>query len=255
MDPRLVTCALVSALAFASSPGCERPASAPESERLARRYLPFDPAWIPEAEIPAEPQESPGMVIWEVSGYDPRVPATAAQREAGEDFVRRCFEAAVENGWFHRPKGMADGFLTPANDRLHYRNDEYVLDGIQLDPERPEYLMYYPDPTREDEFALTGFMFLADGAEARGHQFAGPLAIWHYHVYTRPRCWEKDLLSLGPVDEWGRCPGEGVARHRSPEMVHVWFIDHPRGAFSSGMTLPRNVLDTGLALRREKYGF
>jgi hypothetical protein len=256
MNTRASGCAIAVLIAIAVSAGCggDRTGGS-QPDRLARKYLPFEPGWIPESEIPAEPQESPDMVIWEVSEFDPRVPATPAQKKAASDFVERCFAAAVANNWFHRPKGMADGFLTPANDRLHYRNDEYVLDGIQLDPERPEYLMYYPDPEHEDTFALTGFMFLADGPETRGRQFAGPLAIWHYHVYTQPRCWQRELLSMGPVDQWGRCAGDGVPRHRSPEMVHVWFIDHPRGPFSSGMTLPRDVLSKGLMKRREERGF
>lgn len=250
--------ALAALLVLGMVPGCgPDPDEGARSDRFARKYLPFEPDWIPESEIPAEPQESPEMVIWEVSAFDPTVPATPAQRQAGADFVRRCFQAAVDNQWFHRSKGMADHFLTPANDRLHYRNDAYVLDDIQLDPERPEYLMYYPDPDpeRKGEYALTGFMFLAEGPETRGHQFAGPLAIWHYHVYTQARCWERNMLSMGPVDEWGKCAGNGVPRHRSPEMVHVWFIDHPRGHFSSGMTLPRDVLHTGLMKRRTEHGF
>jgi hypothetical protein len=97
--------------------------------------------------------------------------------------VQRCFDAAVANGWFEHSKGIADGYLTPANDRLHARKDEYLLDDIQLDPERPEFLMYYPDPYGRPKKHLVGFMFFADGflpdgPEARGHQFAGPLAVW-----------------------------------------------------------------------------
>jgi len=37
--------------------------------------------------------------------------------------------------------------------------------------------------------------------------------------------------------------------------VHVWLIDHPRGPFSTGMTLPPDVLRKGIAKRREEHGF
>ena len=138
-----------------------------------------------------------------------------------------------------------------------YENRMELLATVQtLDPERPEYLMYYPDPNRDGEQALTGFMFLADGPESRGYQFAGPLAIWHYHKYTNARCWAgHGLLSTGMIDGQGRCPTGGVPLNRSPEMVHVWLIDHPRGPFATGMTLPKVVLGAGLAKRRETLGF
>lgn len=226
------------------------------SKRFARRYLPFQPDWVSEFRIPGGPPKSPQMVIWEVSEFDPRIPATVEQQQAGDDFVKRCFEVAEAKGWFDRSKAIADGFLTPGSDNRHHRNDAYVLDSIQLDPARPEYLMYYPDPNREGEQALTGFMFLAESRKARGHQFAGPLAIWHYHKYANARCWAgRGLLSMGMADDNGRCSTGSVPLHRSPEMVHVWLLDHPRGPFSSGMTLPKSVLRTGLAKRREMLGY
>lgn len=224
--------------------------------RFARKYLPFEPAWVPESEIPRGAPSSPQMVIWEVSRFDPRVAATPDQQQAADAFVARSFEAALAKNWFDRSKGLADGFTTPGSDSRHHRNDAFVLDGIQLDPERPEYLMYYPDPNRDGEQTLTGLMFLADGQVKHGHQFGGPLAIWHYHKYKNARCWAKrGLLSSGMVDAQGRCPIGSTPINRSPEMVHVWLIDHPRGPFSTGMTLPEDVLREGLAKRREELGF
>jgi hypothetical protein len=219
--------AIALALLLLGAIGCDSPQPAAEDQdsaaedrpqRLARRYLPFEPEWISERRIPTQPQRTPQMVIWEVSEFDPRVAATADQQKAA---------------------------------------DEFVLDDVQLDPERPEYLMYYPDPEGSDEDVLTGLMFLADAPESRGHQFAGPLAIWHYHTYTNARCWTHGgLLSTGMVDASGKCSmSGGVPIHRSPEMVHVWLIDHPRGPFSTGMTLPQDVLKAGLAKRRELHGF
>jgi len=225
-------------------------------DRFARRYLPFSPKWIPESTIPPKPQRSPQQVIYEVSEFDPHLDPTSEEQASGDDMVKRCFDAAVKNGWFDREKGLADGFLTMGSDSQHHRNDAYVLDGIQLDPERPEYLMYYADPDDEDAWVLTGFMFLADEKESRGHQFAGPLALWHYHIYTNARCWAEDgMISTGMVDASGECTTGGEPIHRSPEMVHVWLIDHPRGAFSTGMTLPADVLREGLVKRRAEHGF
>jgi hypothetical protein len=232
------------------------PAEPGPPARLARQYVPFEPDWIPETGIPAKPQRSPQMMIWEVSEFDPRIAATPKEQKAADDFVKRCFDAAIANNWFDLQQGLADGFLTKGTDKRHHRNDDYVVDGIQLDPDRPEYLMYYPDPEQPGESALTGLMFLADAAQSRGFQFAGPLALWHYHIYKNARCWARDgLLSTGMIDRNGGCITGGVPIHRSPEMVHVWLIDHPRGPFSTGMTLPKDVLAAGLAKRKESIGF
>lgn len=239
--------------------GCDRAKDSSDEEshsRFARRYVPFDPEWISETLIPMGPPISPQMVIWEVSEYGPEALATPQQRKAGDDFVKRCLEVAIAKDWFDQSVGIADGFLTLGSDARHHRNDEYVLDGIQLDPERPEYLMYYPDPNRNGEQTLTGLMFLANSRDAMGRQFAGPLSIWHYHKYTNARCWAgRGLLSTGMIDEDGKCPAGNVPLNRSPEMVHVWLIDHPRGPFSTGMTLPDAVLRAGLAKRRAAIGF
>jgi hypothetical protein len=251
--------AILALLMAFSLNGCDASEPQPDEEehdRYARQYLPFDPEWISERLIPMAPPVAPQMVIWEVSEFGPEIVATPEQHKAGNDFVVRCLEAAIENGWFDRSKGVADGFLTPGSDDRHHRNDDYVLDDIQLDPERPEYLMYYPDPNRNGEQTLTGFMFLADGRDEQGHQFAGPLSVWHYHKYTNARCWAgRGLLSTGMIDDEGNCPTGGVPLHRSPEMVHVWLLDHPRGSFSTGMTLPDDVLRAGLAKRRAAIGY
>lgn len=259
MTARVLALIAVQMLLISGIAACDRtdaPTDSDRPDRLARRYVPFEPGWVSEFEVPMGPPKSPQMVVWEVSEFDPGVPATPEQQKAADDFVQRCFEVALAKNWFDRSKGVADGFRTPGTDSRHHRNDEYVLDGIQLDPERPEYLMYYPDPNREGEQTLTGFMFLADARDSRGRQFAGPLAIWHYHKYTNARCWAgRGLLSTGMVDRQGRCQTGGFPINRSPEMVHVWLIDHPRGPFSTGMTLPPALLSAGLAKRRETLGY
>ena len=220
-------------------------------DRYAHRFFPIQAGWIQESEIPEVSRESRRMVIWEVSEVDPDVTETPEQTEAANAFKQRCFQVALDRGWFDRANGMRDGFFIAGHDKWHYRNDEYVLDGITLDPERPEYLMYHR--VKEGGYALTGFMFLAGAQESRGPQIAGPLSVWHYHIWKKPRCYAQDLLSAGEVDENGKCE-EGVGRHRSSEMLHVWLIDHPRGIFSSGMMLPPRILFPGLKKRMREHG-
>ena len=249
---------LLGVLSIILSIGCDP--SEPEAgkklpDRFARRYMPFKAGWIPESRITPPSKQESQMAIWEVTEYPPLTRPTPAQQKAADEFVERCYQAAVDHGWAERSKGIADGFVTKGADRLHHRNDEYVLDGVQLDPDRPEFLMYYADPEREGEYALAGFMFYVDGPDDRGFQFGGPLTVWHYHTYTNARCYSKGLISLGLIRPDKTCPEGSVPIHRSPEMIHVWLIDHPRGPFSSGMTLPPDVLRRGLAKRRAERGF
>ena len=96
--------------------------------------------------MPREPQKTPFMVIREVSLYAPGTEPTAAQREAAEALIERAKRAAREKDWESFETAQAAGFRLLANDRRHYVNEEYVLDDVILDPERPEFLMYYDTP-------------------------------------------------------------------------------------------------------------
>lgn len=70
------------------------------------------------------------------------------------------------------------------------------------------------------------------GLEARGPQVGGPLTLWHYHVWFRPKCLRGGLLSTGEGRNGCR---DGEPSHRSPEMLHLWFLDHPMGRFATTM--------------------
>ena len=165
--------------------GCSNEENAVEvdgvTDRYVRRVLPFQGEWVTarrESEVPEGPDSAHWMVIWEVSEFDPDVAPTPEQTEAASEFQERCFQAALDSGWFDQADGLREGFYRAGGDPSHYRNDEYVLDGITLDPERPEYLMY--SALEDGSYALTGFMFLAGAPELRGPQIAGPLSVWHY---------------------------------------------------------------------------
>ena len=219
--------------------------------RYARRFVPFDPEWIPESEVPEEPQRRPQMVIWELT--ETLEEPGEAEHRAAEEWVERCYAAAERHGWYDFEKGRADGFERPPADPRHYQNLEHLRDGVILDPDRPEFLMYYPGP--DGNLALAGFMFFTNDARERGPQFAGMLTLWHYHVFARPRCvLERGMVSLGFRPLNGPCP-EGEPQHRSPEMIHTWLIDHPQGPFATSMMLPPEVVLPGLAKRLEERGF
>lgn len=215
-------------------------------ERWARRFLPFKKQWQPESTIPRKPPKAPMMAIWELSAYAPGTEPTPEQREAAEELIRACERAARENGWFDFQKGLADGFTLMLNDRRHFHNQEYLFDDRILDPEHPEFLMYYQTPQGRK---LVGFMFYVRQLEDRGPQVAGPLSVWHYHIWSQLNCLRDGIMPVGPADKSGRCPRQARATYRSPEMMHVWLIDHPAGRFATSMWLNADLVQTLVAKR------
>jgi len=218
----------------------------PEAERYARSFLPFEPGWVRESDIPERPQVTPAMVIWEVSELAPTTQTTPAQQAAADALVARCAAAARRHGWFEFEKGLADGYRLMTGDRRHYVNEDYLFDDAVLDCERPEFLMYYGTPKGK---ILTGLMFYAPGLTERGPQIGGPLTVWHYHIWFRAKCLRGGLLltEAGP----NGCR-DGAPSHRSPEMLHLWFLDHPEGRFATTMWLDREQLDAAIADRARR---
>ena len=178
------------------------------------------------------------MGMYELTQY-PNQEASQSQKEAADQFIQDSFDVALRNGWFNKEKGLSDDYEKMFGDPVHFVNIEYVFDGETLNPEKPEVLMYYK--TKEGDF-LMGVMFLAIGE--RGPQVAGPLSKWHFHI-DRRMCYERGVLPIGTVDETGSCE-KGFPNVRSPEMLHVWFFDHPGGRFATTMGLSEQLLNFGI---------
>jgi hypothetical protein len=208
-------------------------------ERRACRYAQTvlsEPVCKLETEFNLAPQKSPSMVIYEIDrfhGVDP----TADQRRAAAKLVESSFEAAKKRGWYDIEQGAADGYRRLYGDRIHYANEEYIMDDRVLDPERPEYLMYYKTRTGKK---LAGFMFLVRSPREEGVQIGGTLTQWHYHVWSQPICLKNGMMAVGMPTKDGCSAGE--PSHRSPEMIHVWLVDHPRGPFASQMSMKESVI-------------
>jgi len=178
------------------------------------------------------------MGMYELTQYPNKEP-TQAQKDAANKLVKDSFDAVVRNGWLSKEKGLSDGYEKMYGDPVHFVNKKYVFDGETLNPDKPEVLMYYK--TKDGEFLL-GVMYLAIGQ--RGPQVGGPLTKWHYHIDPR-MCYERGVLPIGAIDEEGSCAG-GFHNVRSPEMLHVWFFDHPEGRFATKMGLSGELLQTGI---------
>ena len=146
---------------------------------------------------------------------------TAEERTAADELVAATLAAAVRFEDF--AVAEAEGYVqvTPriaGRGPAHYVNPAYANDGVYLDPEHPESLIYLR--TRDGSVYLLGVMYLAPAGE--GPTPGGPLTHWHGHegLCTGPN-------GVGRQDETGACPpGQFPIRQ---EMMHVWTFDHPDG--------------------------
>jgi hypothetical protein len=104
----------------------------------------------------------------------------------------------------------------------HFQRDGYVLDSQTLDPTRPEHLIYLK--ADDGSLSLVGVMFLAPTGQ--GPAIGGPLTRWHAHDDL---CVNLSGLAVPALPD-GACT-EGTFTP-AVEMLHVWLIDHPDGAFA-----------------------
>jgi hypothetical protein len=219
-----------------------------DSERSVRRFP--TKQWQPESSIPEEFQKAPWDMIWEVTRLPDRV-QTPEQKQIADDLVEQSFQAAVKHRWLDFEIGAGHGFKRLYNSETHYAKNEYVLDDAILDPERPEFLMYY---ISQGVKVLAGFMFLVREPLEQGPQSGGSETLWHFHRWSSPQCLFKNLLPVAMPDENGKCT-EGTKIQRSPEMLHIWLLDHPGGRFASDMSLDRKLLINLVERRKAERGF
>ena len=241
---RFIAFALLISMQLACSDEAALSGPSDGPSRYAKRFLPTSDAWIPESEVPRTPQAEPHMVIWELSEFEPGVAPTPAQQHAADELAERCRAVAHEKGWFNFQRGLEDGFRLLPGDRRHYYNEAFLFDDRELDCERPEFLMYYGTPKGK---ILTGMMFYVSEPTGRGEQIGGPLTLWHYHVWNQEMCMRDRMLILSQAQS--RSCEEGIPSFRSPEMLHVWLLDHPEGRFATTMGLTRAQLDAALETR------
>ncbi|MCL4866725.1 MAG: hypothetical protein KJZ47_12595 [Gemmatimonadales bacterium] len=112
----------------------------------------------------------------------------------------------------------------------HLINPDHIGDGVVLDPERPEALVFRRrDPDKPE---LVGYMFMMPRGE-RGPQVGGPLTRWHHHPETF-FCMDSLGVPRAPRPEMRGCPA-GLNSGPSGEMLHVWLVNNAYGIFSHMM--------------------
>ena len=152
---------------------------------------------------------------------------SSEQQQKADELYEQSLKTVKENGWFNFENAVKDGYIQLVEDELHYWNLNYTFDGETLNPQKPEMIIYYDT---EKGKRLAGFMYTASTATEYGPQPGGPLTVWHYHTAEGDLCFKDGLIQK-------ECPNKLENLYQSPEMLHVWFIDHRNGTFGSSMDL------------------
>jgi hypothetical protein len=156
------------------------------------------------------------------------VPVTAEQLAAASDFVARL--RASLTPYEDVRVALANGYIQITQDlpgiAAHFIRLDYQRDGRQMDPERPEVLLY--TKRLNGSWQLVGAMFLAEGVTAEPPSYFGPLDAWHYHENL---CFVGSAVRV--TSSQAECPGLFAAR--TPWQLHVWTVPTAGGVFAHDM--------------------
>jgi hypothetical protein len=192
---------------------------------------------------PKLPPETLRGPAYQLDQYPTLSLATPEQRAAAVRLWRDMRAAAEE--WRDPARAGAAGFDTrrarrPPGDTsvgfLHAEHRGWRGDGAQLDPSRPETLVYATVPGRP--LVLIGVMFSMPRGEP-GPTPGGPITRWHTHRV----CAAGAKRGLAPLPD-GSCP-PGTAARQGSEMLHVWFTRDLRSGFAIHAPEPE-LCDAGL---------
>lgn len=201
--------------------------------------------------------QSPGT--YEVTRY-PNSRPTPEHINNSWKLYNRTYEAAEQNGWFEYQNAVEDGYIDHILiDGVHHYNVSYYLDGEQMNPEKPESLIYYEAPQNESNEILAGVMY--QNIKKEGRQVGGPLTIWHYHpIVPRRLDHLEELISQETKYEdykqiinrvYEKTPNNRL--NRTGEMIHVWFVEHPGGPFGTGVSEVRGGLQDPEKMNRSGF--
>ncbi|MCU1594388.1 MAG: hypothetical protein JWO12_1780 [Frankiales bacterium] len=171
------------------------------------------------------------------TAYDPALPidlsgtpgVTPRQQAAAENLVAltvarlpQWADAAVAlRSGFH---SIGDGFTGTE----HLINTSFLDDGVTLDPDRPESLVY--DTSKGGRTLVAAMYMLAPGTPlTKVPDLGGALVQWHVHNNL---CFSPTGLIQGIVNAAGQC-SRGQVNPTPTPMVHVWITKNACGPFAA----------------------
>ena len=202
------------------------------SERYIRNSFEKDAEWVREKEKEIDLQGN----LYDVNRYTTE-DSDGVYLENAWRLYNRTYENAREQGWLDLKKAKQDGFNNTYSVD-HYVNTDYYRDDQTLNPSKPEFLMFRKNSTGSN--ILVGVMYMLNDVETEGKQVGGPLTKWHYHTFEEQKCYYSGY-SISLTDN---CPDQYYS-NKSPEMLHVWFVEHPEGVFATDMAVSLREVDSG----------
>lgn len=169
---------------------------------------------------------STGWLAYTVVDPPPLPAGTPSQQAAADALWSSTLRATAR--YSSLSAARAAGYLpvNPFGDELvHYVNPTYMHDGLILDPEHVEFLVY--ESTLRGP-VLVAAMYSLESADAMPPDVAGPLTPWHRHTDL---CFTSDGEPVGTAPD---CPA-GSATYLTPLMLHVWFVPNRYGRFAADL--------------------
>jgi hypothetical protein len=176
--------------------------------------------------------QSPAMKVL-MNPYAAPGAASRRQRRRAWRFLKavRHRSRAFRSVRAARRMGYRRGFHMGAIERrwptpfVHYDDLRLLHDGHELDPARPESLVYATLPGRR--LKLAGYMFRVPSLK-RPPDPLGPLLRWHVHAECDPA---RAASPYQFTTTTQHCPA-GLAHYGPTSMVHVWLTPHMRTAYA-----------------------
>ena len=109
----------------------------------------------------------------------------------------------------------------------HFVKQEYLTDGIELDPAHIESIVLQRQADGSETVVTAMYILERGSTMADAPDIAGSLTPWHDHQNL---CWD-DNGHLAGIYVGGQCRPGGTFRPTAP-MMHVWLTDPPCGPFS-----------------------
>lgn len=155
------------------------------------------------------------------------VPVTGEQLAAAAEFHQALKQHLAQ--YEDVRAALADGYgqITPDLPGIaaHFIRGDYQRDGREMDPERPEVLLY--TKRLDGEWKLVGAMFLAEAMTEEPPNYFGPLDAWHYHSNL---CFTAGA-AVRQAESQADCRN-GVFVARTPWQLHVWTVPGGNGVFA-----------------------
>ncbi|MFM8268187.1 MAG: hypothetical protein ACKOA2_09225 [Ilumatobacteraceae bacterium] len=173
--------------------------------------------------------------------YDPTQPidlggfpgVTPEQQAAAENLVAVTLVRLPK--WADYRVAEAAGFRSIGDGLTgheHFINWAWIDDDVWLDPDRPESLVYEPQPDGSRRLVSAMFMLPRSVGLDEVPDIGGALMQWHIHDDL---CFTDDpeaprVASVTEVG--GPCPA-GLVKFPPVAMIHVWIVPHPCGPFAA----------------------